>query len=353
MEVLQMQTSYEKSRKIRKLIDEGKTVKQIIEIMQIKKTELYSIVKSEYSERFSKVIFEKLKENDYFDETKIFVDTSALEVEGIVDYLWKYNKILLHIDVIREMDEHKNEMNKVFGVNIRELLKRSAEDYDSMKIKIIVPKRISLYTDENLIHYLKKKVKKNKNIVLITADHALACIARGYGIKYILARTIEKKSTKTDVSEEKKIDTNVGEKASSNNSQVNTEIHTDGDLSKDVSDTKKKISLQYVKFVGKTLFLCPPIGKESSFIVLEGGKIKRSISRDIPLKSGNKILQLSYTKKRKLKIQTFKITDTLRKECAEDLGSKFFASVSDIEKLTYSNSVKSKIRYFFSLNRKP
>ncbi len=350
-----MQTSYEKSRNIRRLIDEGKTTKQIKKIMQIKKSELYQIVKSEYSERFSEILFKKLKQNDHFDQTKIFVDTSALEIEGIVDYLWKYHKILLHIDVIREMDDHKIGKNKVFVVNIRDLLKRSAEDYDSLKVKIITSKRVSLYTDENIIHYLKKKVKKDKNIVLITADYALASLARGYGVKYILARSLEKELTKTDVSETGKEDADievVKEVNDNNNEKVNAEIQKDKGSSKSATNTKKKTRLEFVEFVGETLFLCPPIGKEASFIVLEGGEIKRSVTKDIPLKSGNKILYLFYTQKRKLKIQTFRITDIHRKNFAEDLGVEIFKSVEDIEKLPYSDAVKSKIRYFFNLNKR-
>lgn len=346
-----MQTLYEKSRNIRRLIDEGKTTKQIKKIMQIKKSDLYQIVKSEYSERFSEILFKKLKQNDYFDKTKILVDTSALEVEGIVDYLWKYHKILLHIDVIREMDDHKFGKKKVFVVNIRDLLKRSAEDYDSLKVKIITSKRVSLYTDENIIHYLKKKVKKDRNIVLITDDNAFASLARGYGVKYILARSLERELTKTDVSEsEKNTDKEVVN--DNNNEKVNAKIKKDKGSSKSAINTQKRTSLQFVEFVGETLFLCPPIGKEASFIVLEGGEIKRSVTKDIPLRSGNKILYLFYTEKRKLKIQTFKITDIHRKKFAEDLGVEIFKSVEDIKELSYSDAVKSKIRYFFNLNKR-
>lgn len=348
-----MDTMYEKSRRIRKLIDEGMTTKQIKQIMQVKESELYEIVKSKYSERFRKVLFDKLKENDTFGKTTILVDTSALEVKGIVEYLLKYHKILLHMDVIREMDKHKSIKHKAFGFNIRELLRRSAEDYDSVKIKVVTPKKVSLYTDENLIYYLRKKAKQGKNIVLITADHALASLAKGYGIKYILARSLEEELTKKKTSKKKKINKDVVEEVESNKEkEVKVENYTAKEPSEKESDTNKNVSLEFVKLVGNTLFLCVPIHEENSFVVLEQGEIKKSIVKDIILKPGDEILQLFYTRKGKLKIQTFRITHTLSQECAQDLGFRIFTSLDQIEKLPYADSVKSKIRFFYNLNKK-
>lgn len=352
-----MDTLYEKSRMIRKLIDEGMTTKQIKQIMQVKKSELYEIVKSKYSERFSNVLFDKLKENDTFGKTTILVDTSALEVKGIVEYLLKYHKILLHIDVIREMDKYKSEKNKAFGFNIRELLRRSAKDYDSVKIKVVTPKKVSLYTDENLIYYLRKKTKQGKNIVLITADHALASLAKGYGIKYILARSLEEELTKKKTSKKKKMNKEVVEEVieeveSNKEKEVKVGTYTAKEPTKKESDANKNVSLEFVKLAGNTLFLCVPMDKENSFVVLEQGEIKKSIAKDIILKPGDEVLQLFYTRKGKLKIQTFRITNTLSKECAQDLGFRIFTSLDQIERLPYTDSVKSKIRFFYNLNKK-
>lgn len=347
-----MDTLYDKSRRIRKLIDKGMTTKQIRKIMHLEKSELYDILKSKYSERFYNVLFNKLKENDNYGKTTILVDTSALEVKGIVEYLLKYHKVLLHVDVIREMDKYKNEMNSCFGVNIRKLLKYSAEDYNSTKIKVITPKRICLYTDENLIYYLRKKVKKDKNIVLITADHALASLAKGYGIKYILARSLEKNFNNKQISKNKLTNKEVTKDVVDvNDTEIKVETNTEKEPVKKESDTDKNISLEFVKLIGNTLFLCVPTGEEYSFIVLEKGEIKKRTVKDIILKNGDEILQLFYTRKGKLKIQTFKITDDLNQKCAQDLGFKVYTSIEQIENL-YTDSVKSKIRFFFSLNKK-
>lgn len=347
-----MDTLYNKSRKIRKLIDKGMTTKQIKEIMHLNKSGLYDILKFKYSERFYNVLCDKLKENNYYGKTTILVDTSALEVQGIVEYLLKYHKVLLHVDVVREMDKYKTEMGSCFGVNIRRLLKYSAEDYNGTKIKVITPKRVSLYTDENLVYYLRKKAKKDKNIVLITDDHALASITKGYGIKYILARSLEEEINNKQISKEKQVNKGVANDVLDvNDAETKVKINTEKEKAKKESDTDQNISLEFVKLIGNTLFLCVPTGEEYSFIVLEEGKIKKNNVKDIILKRGDKILQLFYTRKGNLKIQTFRITDDLNQKCAQDLGFKVYTSIEQIENL-YTDSVKSKIRFFFSMNKK-
>lgn len=67
------------SRSISKLIREGKTTKEIMEILNVKEFELYDILKSNYSERYYNDLFRKLKQNDICDKTEILVDTSALK----------------------------------------------------------------------------------------------------------------------------------------------------------------------------------------------------------------------------------------------------------------------------------
>ena len=100
------------------------------------------------------------------------------------------------------------------------------------------------------------------------------------------------------------------------------------------------------------LYLFVPTGKEDSFIVLDKGEIKSYIANNIILKTGDEILQLFNTKKGKLKIQKFKITDALSPKCAQDLGFDIITSIEQIEELPYTNSVKSRIRYFYTLNKK-
>lgn len=98
------------SRSISKLIREGKTTKEIMEILNVKEFELYDILKSNYSERYYNDLFRKLKQNDIYDKTEILVDTSAFKVDGMVEYLLKYCIILIHVNVIREMDKKKKQV---------------------------------------------------------------------------------------------------------------------------------------------------------------------------------------------------------------------------------------------------
>lgn len=317
------------SRSISKLIREGKTTKEIMEILNVKEFELYDILKSNYSERYYNDLFRKLKQNDIYDKTEILVDTSALKVDGMVEYLLKYCIILIHVNVIREMDKKKKE-GSCFGFNIRTLLKLCAEDYNSVKFKVITSEEVSSYPDENLIYYLRKESKQGKNIILITDDNALACIAKGYGIKYILARELDNKKTNKHLNRVK-----------SNNKTTKKE-----------NNIKKNINLEFVRLMKDVLYLFVPTGKEDSFIVLDKGEIKNYIANNIILKTGDEILQLFNTKKGKLKIQKFKITDALSQKCAQDLGFDIITSIEQIEKLPYTNSVKLRIRHFFNLNKK-
>ncbi|MCI8486489.1 MAG: hypothetical protein HFJ20_05305 [Clostridia bacterium] len=209
-------------------------------------------------------------------------------------------------------------------------MKLCAEDYNSVKFKVITSEEVSSYPDENLIYYLRKESKQGKNIILITDDNALACIAKGYGIKYILARELDNKKTNKHLNRVK-----------SNNKTTKKE-----------NNIKKNINLEFVRLMKDVLYLFVPTGKEDSFIVLDKGEIKSYIANNIILKTGDEILQLFNTKKGKLKIQKFKITDALSPKCAQDLGFDIITSIEQIEELPYTNSVKSRIRYFYTLNKK-
>lgn len=209
-------------------------------------------------------------------------------------------------------------------------MKFCAEDYNSVKFKVITSEEVSSYPDENLIYYLRKESKQGKNIILITDDNALACIAKGYGIKYILARELDNKKTNKHLNRVK-----------SNNKTTKKE-----------NNIKKNINLEFVRLMKDVLYLFVPTGKEDSFIVLDKGEIKSYIANNIILKTGDEILQLFNTKKGKLKIQKFKITDALSPKCAQDLGFDIITSIEQIEELPYTNSVKSRIRYFYTLNKK-
>ena len=188
-------------------------------------------------------------------------------------------------------------------------MKLCAEDYNSVKFKVITSEEVSSYPDENLIYYLRKESKQGKNIILITDDNALACIAKGYGIKYILARELDNKKTNKHLNRVK-----------SNNKTTKKE-----------NNIKKNINLEFVRLMKDVLYLFVPTGKEDSFIVLDKGEIKSYIANNIILKTGDEILQLFNTKKGKLKIQKFKITDALSPKCAQDLGFDIFTSIEQIE----------------------
>ncbi|MCI8384199.1 MAG: hypothetical protein HFJ33_04980, partial [Clostridia bacterium] len=224
---------YEESRIIRKAVNEGKTTTEIMKMLSLSANQIKYRVETRYSEGIAKSIFNRLDKNDgkVIEKTKkkrnkdksLVVDTCSLGKNGAFDFIMSHSSVILILDVIRELEKRKS-ANGILGRNVRQLLAESARDKEGKKIKVEIAENISNYTDEKLLNFCK-----GKDVILYTADNAMATMARAYGIEYIIAEDIlieqeETKETETKETETKETETKEMETGETETGETETQL---------------------------------------------------------------------------------------------------------------------------------
>lgn len=399
---------------IKDMADEGKTRDQICEELSITHFQLRYRVETRFNKKTTKKILKKITENGirerkktrkpravkgkekFKDNEKILVvDTSAFTKIGSIEFMMQFPKIILLLDVLDEMDRYK-EKGGIFGANIKRFLRESAADVSGEKIEVHINEKIDSYTDKNIINYCIGK----DDIVLYTADNALANRAKGYHIEYIMAEDNEQllkgnqetKSQNIDNKEETEESENFCEKAEEEPVTVENEadkeivkeveIETKEELGEtesvvvDTSEIVKNIYSNFVKensnesiqlsveltkanvsnvhMVGKNLCLELPDTTRIRYVVIgKDDKEKRPLigTAMIKLEIGDKILVMVYSlqKYQGLGITMFEITDLRENEHAVYQEFHRVAKNEDIERLRWPREIKNTIKNYFSL----
>lgn len=322
------------SRLIRKLAKEGKTIEEIATTCNLTKNQVRYRINTKYSTTIANGILQQLQENKQQKQKEKFskkqstinkepvgivVDACVLRHANIFSVLERYSKVILITDVIRELDKLKTE-NTLVGRNAREILKRCAQDIHANKYQVEVANQISNYTDENLIEYCK-----DKNVILYTSDHALASLAKGYGIPYLLGmqeEEQEKQASQTIVKNQKEIPLEPSDR-----------IH----------------NLDNIHYVEGNLKLYIPDTNRINYIVLSQNKmILPDANRQIDLKLGDIIFILTYKLKHKgLCISMYQIYDIKEQGYSIFLGAHKVNSMQRIHELKVPIMVKKKIIDYF------
>lgn len=405
---------YMQSRKIKDLANKGKTRKQICEELSISSIQLRYRIETRFNEKTAKKILNQIIENGNRKKTRksqnvkgrgkkqsfeyskkiLVVDTSAFKKRGSIEFMMQFNKIILLLDVLDEMDRYK-EKGGVFGANIKRFLRESAADVSGEKIEVHINEKIDSYTDKNIINYCIGK----ENVVLYTADNALANRAKAYHIEYIMAedneqlnRCQETKSQNIDNEEEteesknscekleeepitleneadreteKEIDIEAKEELiETENVEVNTSeivkniysnfVKENSNESIEVSVELTKVNVSNVHMVGKNLCLELPDTTRIRYIVIgKDDKEKKPLigTAMIKLEIGDKILVMVYKpqKYQGLGITMFEITDLRENEHAVYQEFHCVNEIEEIERLRWQREVKNTIRNYFSL----
>lgn len=367
---------YEESRIIRKEVESGKTTKEIMDKLSLSANQIKYRINTRYK-GIAKSILKKLAINDgketeniqIANSTKktLVLDTSALGRKGSFEFIMKQSKVILLLDVVKELEKRKK-AEGILGQNIRHLLAESAKDYDGKKFKVVLAEKVSDYVDENILHFCR-----GKNVVIYTADNAMAIMAKGYGIQYILAEdTVPKKKAKATkkvaepVREEKYLPTveeiveektiiSENEKVEPEEEAITVDVEALVQKMQENSISEEhfpKAKIANVDKLGKALILTIPQTTKIAYVVLEGDKVKRPVAGNlVNLKEGNIVLVLTY-KHHGLCIARYEITDMEAEEHAIYLWSDKLNDDETIDKLDLPKEAKREVHNYYALVRK-
>lgn len=343
---------YEESRIIRKAVNEGKTTTEIMQMLSLSANQIKYRVETRYSEGIAKSIFNRLDKNDgkVIEKTKkkrnndksLVVDTCSLGKNGAFDFIMSHSSVILILDVIRELEKHKS-ANGILGKNIRQLLAESAKDKEGKKIKVEIAEKISNYTDENLLNFCK-----GKDVILYTADNAMATMARAYGIEYIIAEDVlaEQEETETEETETEETETQLDIQKLLQNMRSNSIMKQKMEIG--------NTTISNVSIWGKKLTLTIPQTYKIGYIVLSEEKVKHPIAGNIIyLEKGDIVLVMTYKLKHNgLCVARYEITDIQSENHSIYLGDNKISHINQIEALDLPKEAKREVRNYFSLVRK-
>lgn len=365
---------FEESRIIRRAAKEGKTTIELMEMLSLSVAQIKYRVETRYSAGIARNILNKLEENDgkvkentqkvvkKSTNKSLVVDTSALGKHGAFEFIMTYSSVILTLEVVKELEKRKSSSG-ILGRNIRKLLAESAKDTKGRKFKIEITKAISNYTDENLLNFCK-----GKDVILYTADNAMATMARAYEIEYLLAEDILNeeieisdmpKQTEENVVEEIAMQETVTEELAEEEELTGKDIKQ---LLQDIQsnfivgqiEDDKKTNVSNVSIVGKNLFLTLPLTYKIAYVVLQKEVVKKPIvGNTIKLEKSDVILVMTYSEERHngLCIARYEIIDIQPENHAIYLGADKISNMNQIESLDLPKEAKREIRNYFSLVR--
>jgi len=365
---------YEESRIIRKAANEGRTTIEIMQTLSLTAAQIRYRVETRYTDAIARKIIKQLEGNDkgvYVEEetehteelkqssstdnqlnNAIVVDTSALKCKGAFQFIMNYKNVILLVDIVKQMNNHKNDEG-IFGENIRKLLKESAKDQEGIKIKVTTAGKDGDSAISKLLAYCK-----DKNVVLYTADDGLATIARYFKIKYILAKDIEDTefNSVAEVSKEVLTDGAVNKISNEEAEQIDLDA-LKRQMQLNSMDTKQtvipKVTISNVFLLGKLLTLIIPRTDRIKYVVISGGNVKYPISSIIHLEKGEEVIIAVYKKDiEALSVSKYEITDILEEKHALYLGTKRVKEVNQIESLDLPREAKRELKNYFSLIKK-
>lgn len=373
---------YEESRIIRKAVNEGKTTSEIMQMLSLTSAQIKYRVETRYTGKVASSIIKALEKNDKGEPAKksskkeeatsstIVVDTCALKCNGAFEFIMSFENVILLIDIVKQLDNHKADEG-IFGKNIRALLKVSAEDRKEKKIKIRTAGEVNDSTDSKLLAFCK-----GKDVLLYTADNALATFARWYGINYILAKDLEQTESsspkaeliKTPLSDVENETQRSKIKVTSSKESAKEEKCEDKQLDlkqidlevlkrqmQENSMTAKqtniaKSTIKNVSFLGKFLTLTIPETSRIKYLVIAKNEVKQPVNNIINLKIGDDIVIATYKlQEESLTISRFEITDLTPEEHAIYLGTDKVKEANQIEKLDLPREAKSRLKSYYSL----
>ncbi len=363
---------YEESRIIRKAVNEGKTTTEIMQMLSLSANQIRYRVETRYSEGVAKKIIQLLNKNDgkvtekakkkWNNKRSLVVDTSSLGRKGAFDFIMSHSSVILLLDVVKELEKFKVSKG-ILGMNVRHLLAESARDKEGKKIKVEIAENISNYTDENLLNFCK-----GKDVILYTADNAMATMARAYGIEYIIAENVlaEQEETETKETETKETETEETETEETETKETETEeVETQLDIasllqnmrSNSIIDQEMKVgdtTISNVSILGKKLILTIPETYKIRYIVLSEEKVKHpTVGNSIYLERGNIVLIMTYKLKHNgLCVARYEITKIQSENHAIYLGDNKISNSNQIEALDLPKEAKREVRNYFSLVRK-
>lgn len=279
---------YEQAKKIRQLVYNGKTKKEIVDELGLTDAQIQYRIKKCYAEKTVKSIKKRLKDNKQKSKgITVTLDTSAMEDKKIIKYLFSkgIGKVILTDQILEEMDRHKTEKTS-FGQNIRELMRLNAYDKNNDKFEVVFLENKFPKVDHNLVAFCAK----NKDILLCTGDFEQAGLAKGKGIKYRLnGEAFEENTTKSQVDEEHK------ENEDSKN-QEDEKLNVRDGITADV--TLFKINDVTLGGNNDLLLNIPKDYKERyGYIVLRENKVQNPVANIIRLKIEDNVLIVRYNTK--------------------------------------------------------
>ncbi len=383
---------HQESRFIRKAVQEGNTTAQIMQMLSLTERQIKYRIKTRYSEGIANKILKDLAKNDGKEKAEtiekkgssksLVVDTSSLGRKGALEFITEYPRVILLDITVEEMDRKKADQG-IFGKNIRSLLSAIARDKEG-KYEVKVAKRVSKHVDKNVLDFCKAK-----EVILYTADNAMATLAKAYNIEYVIAEDVEVGKEKENIQEQEEKEIEVKDTATARteerevnqttNGIVKSEIlETEEELEKNkelqsltdkdvkqlvdsmrlnaiITKSEKIVTLDNVSKIGKDLVLMMPNTNKILYVVLSEENVKEEIPgcNMIRLERGDLVFVITYKLKHGgLCIARYEITDIKSEEHAIFLGSNKMNETEEIKSLNLPEKAKNKIYNYFMLVRK-
>lgn len=332
----------QQAKNICKLVDEGKGLLEIAEDLALTPSQVKYRLKTKCSKQEYEQLLNKLKQNSKKEKPEprnkrkpsIVMDTCVLKHETVWEVIKKYPKVILITDVIRELDKLKNSTDPILNKNVKRILKECAEDEAEEQYKVVLNERVSTYTDENLIHYCK-----GKNVILFTSDNTLACLARAYGIRYVLGEKMEREilqaKTKLEETRVRNIDTQ----------KLSEKIRQNGI----VIESKRIHEIDNVEYREDGLFLTIPDTNKIGYIVLSNNEIAQTNNnRQIRLEIENLLFILTYKAKHNgLCVSIYRIIDIAKENYAVFIKAYKPNTIQEIQQIEIPEVVQNKIIEYF------
>lgn len=333
------------AKKIYQLLNEGKGLPEIAQKLALTQNQVKYRLKTKYSREVYEQLLGKIKENGKTEKEEakskvqpsIVIDTCALKHETAWEVIQRYPKVILIADVIRELDKLKNATDSILKHNVKRILKECAEDEKEERYKVEINERVSNYTDENLLAYCK-----GKNVVLYTSDNTLACLARGYGISYLLGEKMEKEILQAKRRlEETKIASSIDTEKLSERIRLNSSL----------MENKRIYELDNVEYRHEGLFLTIPDTNKIGYIVLSNNEIiEINNDQEIKLEIENILFILTYKAKHNgLCVSIYRIVDIKEENYSTFIKAYKPNTIEEIRQIEVPKVVQNKIIEYFEM----